>query len=367
MNDQLLIDSIYEAAFAPDVWGRALDGVAAASRSASASMLVYPDSASPPHVRATSRTQDALRAFVDSGAWRTCPRMLAAVRTPWRGFRASCEIEGAPEAAADASAHMLAAMGLEAQINAMAALPTGGLCGFTMERDLGEGPHTSRQLAVLNDLLPHFARACLVAARLGLEAARSAAHAFGLLGLPAAAIRQSGVVVATNALFDRRDDFFVAISHGRLALRDQMAGSLLRAALEAPRQNGVFTPMSIPLRGLAPDDYAVLHVFPLRRSARDIFVGADVMIALTEPARDHGAPEPPILTALFDLTASEARLCVELARGASVRSAAATMRVTHKTVRTYLDRIFLKTGVHSQIALIAMLRGLARPGGPTYE
>ena len=357
----MLTDRLYEAAFAPERWESALDAMAAASGSASGSLVVYRTLDEAPRFRATALTRDGLTAFVESGAWRHCGRMRAAASSPWRGFLYPCELTGASNAGPDAVLAALDSLGLAAQLNALVPLPTGETCGVTVERAKERGPHDPRERALLDALAPHLSRACLVAARMGLEAARSAAHAFALLGLPAAALRADRRVVAANDLFADRADLFAERGAGRLTLRDARADALFAEAVERAGRGGGGA-RSIPLRGVAGAPSAVLHVLPARRAARDILCGADVMVAATQVRLDRAAPEPPVLTALFDLTPSEARLCVEIARGAGLPEAARRLDVTLKTARTYLDRAFAKTGAHSQIDLLALLRSAAPPG-----
>lgn len=363
MIEESIIDRLYEAALAPGMWVEALKAAAAASGSASASLIFYRALDVEPRFRATPRIHDGLARYVESGAWRHCAQARRAATAPWRGLLYSDEIMP-PLGPNDSNLAYLLSIGLEAQLNGVVTLPTGEFCGVTFERDSGEGRHASEQVALLERLMPHVSRACLVATRLGLEAAQSSAHAFSLLGLPAAALRGGDVVLATNDLFERRDDLFASRGFGRLALREPSSNALFQSALAGLDARAAIAPRSIPVRSAIASNYAVIHILPMRRTAHEILSGADAMVVVTEARQLRAAPEPPILIALFDITASEARLCVELARGASVNTAAATVGVTVKTARTYIERIFAKTGVHSQAELIAMLHGAAVPGAP---
>jgi DNA-binding NarL/FixJ family response regulator len=101
---------------------------------------------------------------------------------------------------------------------------------------------------------------------------------------------------------------------------------------------------------------------PLSRPSQRQSLG--LVIAATG---DHGAlllitdPDdpPPInadtVAARFGLTASESRLACSLAMGKSVEEVAIAMNLTVETIRTYLKRIFAKTGTHRQAELVASL------------
>ncbi|WP_027168427.1 hypothetical protein [Mesorhizobium sp. WSM3224] len=65
-----------------------------------------------------------------------------------------------------------------------------------------------------------------------------------------------------------------------------------------------------------------------------------------------------LLNALFDLTPAEARLAADLAAGLTLSETAAPGGITVKSARTYLERVFQKTGTHQQSQLVAMLKTL---------
>jgi DNA-binding CsgD family transcriptional regulator len=67
-----------------------------------------------------------------------------------------------------------------------------------------------------------------------------------------------------------------------------------------------------------------------------------------------------VLSGLFDLTPGEARVARELASGASLEAVAIKLGLKLETVRTYLKRIFQKTGTRRQAELTRMLSGLGR-------
>lgn len=120
---------------------------------------------------------------------------------------------------------------------------------------------------------------------------------------------------------------------------------------------------SIPVKATDVREPLVIHVLPLRRNAHDIFSGADVLIAVTALSPSNLVPSPSILTGLFDLAPSEARLAIALTRGSSLRDFAAETGITFGTARKYLDRIYLKTGTHRQNELVSLLKGV-QPLGP---
>ena len=94
---------------------------------------------------------------------------------------------------------------------------------------------------------------------------------------------------------------------------------------------------------------------PLSR-AKPLF--SDLSLALAVFINATGEPAPldsERLQARLDLTASEARLMVELARGQQLKAAARSAGLTHETARSYLKVIFRKTETRSQPELVGRL------------
>ena len=89
-----------------------------------------------------------------------------------------------------------------------------------------------------------------------------------------------------------------------------------------------------------------------------VFSGADMLVAATAVSASVMVPSPTILTGLFDLTPAEARLATALTAGQSLKAAAAGNGVTFSTARTYLDRIYRKTGANQQSQLVALLKSV---------
>ncbi|MCU0818995.1 MAG: helix-turn-helix transcriptional regulator [Beijerinckiaceae bacterium] len=76
---------------------------------------------------------------------------------------------------------------------------------------------------------------------------------------------------------------------------------------------------------------------------------------MTTPSPKGRASSPNLLAALFDLTPAQARTAAALADGVSVQGIAASLGITEKTVRTYIERIFAKTGARRLSDLLVLL------------
>lgn len=359
-----LIDQIYEAAFVPELWPDVLDDLVAASDSASAAVLIFRQREAPPIYRTTAVTRESLDRFVSTDLWRRSGR-AAALFNPLLAERIAQFLYVADYMTAEqlktcSVEQSLRDRGLGEQLQTAIPMPSGEIVGFTFEKWVGEGRHSSAQIAAMNGLRPHLARAGLIAARLGLERAEAATSALQALGLPAAVLTSAGRVLAVNDMVEAQKGPLLPMAFGGVRIADARADGLFQAAVASINQpEAQAVVRSIPLRPTPERSAAVIHVLPLRRSAYDIFSGADILVVVSEMAMQGNIPPTRLLSALFDLTPSEARLAALLAAGRTLARAAAEMEIGFASARTYLARIFAKTGTNQQSQLIALLKSTA--------
>ncbi|MBN9551720.1 MAG: helix-turn-helix transcriptional regulator, partial [Alphaproteobacteria bacterium] len=167
-------------------------------------------------------------------------------------------------------------------------------------------------------------------------------------------------VTAANPLLEGMPSLFVPTAYGGLALDDTVANQLFAEAVQAVLHADGAPLQSIPVRARAGRPPAVVHVLPVRRSARDMFSGADILVVATAVSSSPGGPSTSILAGLFDLTPAEARVAIDLTAGLTLAQVAQRSGITTKTARTYLERIFAKTGTHRQVELVAMLNAVSQ-------
>ncbi len=96
------------------------------------------------------------------------------------------------------------------------------------------------------------------------------------------------------------------------------------------------------------------HSALIEAPEEQVGVGAAALLFVREiDART--LPTPEALGDLFGLNPSEARLAHALASGLDIREAAEAQGVTLSTARTYLKRLFQKTGANRQAELVRLL------------
>jgi DNA-binding CsgD family transcriptional regulator len=354
-----LIECIYEAAFLPELWNAVLQKAGDLSASASA-QIFYISENGPPRGTTLENLRPLFDEFVKGDTWKFCDSAQKMCAVQPASFVCVDDFMTQEEIMRDPARVMLREFGIGAHLCSAVAMPTGELATFVFQKWIEDGKHGQAEIDRLNALRPHLARASLVAARLGIERAEATASALETMGLPAAVLSASGRVMATNARLQRMDSAFLPVAHGGLAIADGKANRLFQQAVIGISQTTTAV-CSIPVPAVGSEAAFVIHLLPLRRAAHDIFAGADTLVLATPIAPSKLVPSANLLNALFDLTPAEARLAMDLANGLTLSDCAVRHDVTVKTARTYLERIFRKTGTSRQSQLVNMLRAVQPP------
>ncbi|TIL34076.1 MAG: helix-turn-helix transcriptional regulator [Mesorhizobium sp.] len=355
-----LTDKIYEAAFVPELWGDALEAAGSLSGSATGAIFLFSGDSpvrgrlsdvSPVHGNSLRSVFDE---FVASDTWKFSDAVQRMCSMQPASFVQVEDFLTAEEVERDPVRIQLRAAGIGAHACSAVAMPSGELVTFVFQRWMKDGTYDRASVDRLDQLRPHFARAGMVSARLGLERARATVSALKTIGLPAAVMTASGRVLTANGLLEEMTEMFLPTAYGGMAIANASANALFQQAILENRND--FAVRSIPVAANESRPALVIHLLPLRRAAHDIFTGADILVAATEVRASAVVPSPTLLAGLFDLTPSEARLAAVLSQGRPLKDAASDLKITVKTGRTYLERIFAKTGTSQQSQLVALLK-----------
>ncbi len=346
-----LTDRIYEAAFQPDCWQAVLTEVGHRAGSHAGVLFVF-DDMRPVRHKATPVVAEVAQFSADH--WRDSPRVSWLQKKPMIGFFIANHHFPAELMESDPCRTQMVEAGLDSEIVATVPLQTGELLAYGFPRLRKDGGHREDDVETLNTLLPHLARAGMMAARLGLEYARGTTEALRSIGLPAAVLTSTGKVLSSNDLFDRLTDLFLPVAFGRLAVADVSANRLLQQAIE-DGISGADRVRSVPVAARDDREACVIHIVPVRRSANDLFPGGDFILAVSGVRKSSLVPSPQVLMGLFDLTPAEVRFAAGLMSGASVQEVSKALGITAGSGRTFLARIFDKTGTHRQAELLTLL------------
>lgn len=239
----------------------------------------------------------------------------------------------------------------------------------SIQRTRAQGHVEAAEIALMQQLVPHFRQALDVTTRLNRASAtaHSLEDALGWLADGVALVRPDGMILFANdalqAICRRKDgiglkkgsfDFVVPETRTRF-------GAALSAAIELPAgQTAAGTTDIAVSRGAGIPPY-LLSVRPLRRKrGRDPDERAVAMVFVRDPLGRNLA-ESEILREVFGFTNAEADLARALQAGASVNQYARGRAVSLNTVYTHLRRIKEKTNCTRMGELIQKLSELQLP------
>lgn len=353
-----VIDRIYEAALVPERWQATIDDMCAFSGSLSGSMILVDTRWGQRGIASTS-VNEVFQHYIGLPGFADQPRTEYALKERPRSFVCMNDVIPVQTIALDPGEQALNEAGACFQVGFTVSLPSGEVGVFTFERAFDRGRHSAEELEQLELLRPHLSRAALLSARMGLDRISTLLGGLDAIGLPAAALRANGQVVAASAAFEANG---VALpgAFDKVVIQAPAAHALFLEALQDAASEVAPMVRSIPVpawRGAAPK---VLHLVPIRGAAHDVFTRAEFLLVVTTFGTTAAAPDLSLLHGLFDLTPKEAQLAAALASGKTLQDAAAASGTRYSTARTHLEHIFQKTGMTRQSDLVLLLQR-ARP------
>jgi DNA-binding CsgD family transcriptional regulator len=348
-----IVDDIYEAAAEPDCWPRIMHDIGKAVEAAGGALIARRADAWLGW-RCSAALEKGADAFFSSGGLQrsqVLDRLLAFNRagfvTDQEGFT---EEEYAEEPVIK---EWCGPNGIHHCTATAVPIPNGDLVVFQVKRRRGDPPFGPAELARLDALRPHLARAGLLAARWRLERLRSATEALATLGVPAAILDVEGRVLAANGLIEELASHHVWMPRDRIALIEPAADKLLRRAIADLGDPAAASVRSFPSKG-AGDRPVVMHLIPVTGNARDLFGGGLGVLAVT-PLSRPSALDAALVQSLFDLTPTEARVAGSLAEGLTLDQIAERHKVKLSTIRSQVKAVFAKTGSNRQSQIVALL------------
>ena len=214
-------------------------------------------------------------------------------------------------------------------------------------------------------LVPHLQRSARIHTRFAEleQRANATTAALDALSFGVIACDERGRVLHANhrAEILLSEGEALTVHHGRLRaprpteekrLEEVLSTTAETAARRSASGGGA---VALPRRGQKPLTAVIAPVSPDLSAMRltEAQVPASVVV-VTDPDRPIDAPEG-LLTELFGLTTTEARVAQSVARGERLESYAARAGVEVSTARWHLKRIFSKTCTARQAELVSLL------------
>jgi DNA-binding CsgD family transcriptional regulator len=352
-SNEEIIDGIYEAALVPGQWSEVLDHLAALA-GCSGGLVISARDHVPNRTLLTENLSELYEKATKEGWWARNARGQVLLSLPSTEFHSDADHFTMQDMSREPIYRdLLWPLGWGYATATHIQIPNGDSLILSLERRRDDGPVQREAVTRLTELRPHLARSALLASRLAFEQVRSANEAFGMTGLPSAAIDISGRVIDSNTLFDQRFERTAIGAGNRFKLNNSDANSILEECLAAAQAGNNGKPLasrSIALSRTETTEAAVLHLVPVAGFARDLFAMAAFFVILTPLDTTRLAPVE-LIQGLFDLTTMEARVAQALAAGSDIGNTAETFGISRETVRAHLKNIFSKTGFSRQTDL----------------
>ncbi len=162
----------------------------------------------------------------------------------------------------------------------------------------------------------------------------------------------------------------LALVNGRLHATVPAAHARLENALSMAVHGALGAMIPTPEAVIVPRKYGA-HPYEVAFSrlgsgadGQDFPGGSAVVAVIHEDGLSGPQYVPMMLRSTYGLTGAEIRVCLALLEGNSLLEAARTLNVSRNTAKTHLNRVFNKTGVRSQAALLRRLLSGIRPKLP---
>jgi DNA-binding CsgD family transcriptional regulator len=237
---------------------------------------------------------------------------------------------------------------------------------LSLGRSINDDPFSAADMDLLNQvLLPHLSRSISLHNRLTSMQHNNSVLAtmidmapFGIVAFEASG-RPLLVNQSAATIFARNNR--LALRNGKMRTTDAPVQTRLDVALrdsvaQSRGHSGVRpAPVLVPRKGESQPWQVVFAPFSQRRESVD-FAGRTACVALIqEQRRGNQSDLLANLVRTWELSKAEARVCEALLSGKSAQETALALHISLNTVKTHLARIFQKTGVHSQTALLQLI------------
>lgn len=363
VDEDVLIDRIYEAAAVPELWGGLLDhlgGVVGCDKAA----MISTSPSGREYMRwiTNERGKPFMDWFMQSGWLARNVQMARMMAVGEPRFIGDLDVFTLEEL--DREPYYVECLrpgGVGWGTGTAIGGPSDNKIVITIHRAYEDGPVEAARMARLTALRPHIARAAFMSARLRLEQARGAVDALARVGLPAAALSGPGRIAVANTPFDALVPDLVVDGPGRMQFVDREGDRLFLAQIRQTARPKLGR--TIPIRASEARPAFVVHLLPVAGASHDVFSGCEWLVILI-PVEKAATVSLDLLEGLFDLTTAEAKVANGLLSGRSLGDIAAASGLSKETTRTQLKAVFAKTATKRQGELVSLLSGSATLAKP---
>ncbi|PKR89019.1 hypothetical protein CXZ10_13000 [Pleomorphomonas diazotrophica] len=360
MEQDRIIDKLYEAALIPEKWNDLL--VTINREVGTFAGVIFTQSEIGRAFIATPEAEEIFQKFIEGGWDKKNSRMERANKLDHAGFLCDLDVFKESELASEPLYRdFLYPHGLGWSVGTHIAVPNGDVLAASFDGKLRDGPIPREKIAWLDAIRPHLARALSMMARLQIATIARIADGLGAFGLPACVVNASGKLLSANSLMEPLIPSVLVDSRARIALRNPGGDALLKQVLgREPTRDGWSDVMSIPVPATEDQPACVVHLLPIRGNGRDLLPRGIFILAVSILA-SSALPDASLLRGLFDLTPMEAKVARLVALGTSTEEICRLSRISRNTLKSHLKAIYAKTGTDHQAYLVRLLSGAPMP------
>jgi len=237
---------------------------------------------------------------------------------------------------------------------------------FRHERDGIADEETRRRMRVI---APHLRRAALISRAIDLKTTEAATFADTLDRIKAGMflVDAAGRIVHTNASGHAMltQGSVLCAARGRLTTHEPIAERELYEIFTLAGRGDTTAGskgIAVPLTSNTGERY-VAHVLPLTSGARrraGTSYAAVAALFVHKAALEMPSP-PEMIAKTFKLTPSELRVLFGIVEVGGVAETAEALGIAEATVKTHLQRVFVKTGTGRQAGLVKLVAGFLNP------
>lgn len=351
-----LVSAIHDAAVTPDHWNAAMTAVRASAGGISAALIIAENGTR--DIKSANLAPDARQAYLDY--YRECDYVLDAVEHGPVGATHTGEALIALNPRSEFNSDWMRPHHMDDGLFVRLTDGPQPTCFLVASPKQDDSFATPERVDLVNALIPHLQQALRTQDHLSglVLGARDVAEAVDNMRHGVFVVGPSSTVTYAN----RVAEDMVAIGDGPVVRWGRIGigvpsldARLQRCIADALGDNDSGARHGSSLLSPRPSEVRpyVIHVVPFAAVPLDRSQPRALVIVV-DPER-QAEPDRDLLIRLFGLTRAEAEVALRVLRGDGLRPISDELTLSLATVKTHLQRVFMKTGTHRQAELVRLL------------
>jgi DNA-binding CsgD family transcriptional regulator len=293
------------------------------------------------------------------------PTLAHILNTPGRAFACSEYLSDADVAASSFHSAFMIPNGIRYVLSGVVSMQGSMVSFFGFQRRVGQPPFTRIETDFLQRLMPHFAKADQVAAKVSKvsDAKRLAMAVLDRMDYGIVIVNQAGHVRMTNQRAEQwlQSGGVIHSLLGRIGLANARDNDVLRELIRTIAAGGTGDMQARTIETLAADGNTRVRIAVLPISSdekRQLDDDEARVVLVLSDSNQQRAMASQVLQDAYGLTAAETRVATGLARGHTQDELGEALFVSLATIKTHTQHIYRKIGVSRQVDLVRLVYGL---------